>query len=182
VILLRNLVVAPVTEEVVFRGLMVPALLSSCCCLGGGGGGDSMGGAEAARFVSLRAPLFFGVAHLHHVVEKLWVSKEPPLRVLASTLAQLTYTSIFGAIACYLFVRTGNIASPLLSHVICNFAGLPDLSFLEERGSPLAALWPRRHALLALHALGLAAFWLLLDPLTSSAQCAGLSPFWIIQE
>ncbi|NWI13012.1 FACE2 protease, partial [Crypturellus soui] len=52
---LRNQVVAPLTEELVFRGCMVPVLLP---CTG------------AARAL-LAGPLFFGLAHFHHVIEQL---------------------------------------------------------------------------------------------------------------
>lgn len=162
-ILLRNLVVAPLTEELAFRGLMVPALLSSLHH-------------EAAWAVCLWAPLFFAVAHGHHVYERVWVRGEKVLAALLSTLLQLTYTSIFGAMAVHLLIRTGSLAAPLTSHVVCNFMGLPDLSFLQQEG-PLSFLRPHRMPLLALHALGLIAYWHLVDPVTSSRQCAGLSPF-----
>ena len=97
VILMRNLVVAPVTEEIAFRGLMVPALFSSCCLLGTAATGTGAGagaGAEAAAFISFRAPIFFGVAHAHHVYEKVWIHGESTQRALVSTLVQLTYTCI----------------------------------------------------------------------------------------
>lgn len=168
-VLLRNLVVAPLTEEVVFRGLMVPALFSACCW---GEGAES-----SATTISLRAPLFFGVAHLHHLADRVWTNREPPLQALAGLALQLTYTTVFGALATHLLLRTGNLAAPVTSHVICNFVGLPDLGFMRER-SRLGFLHAFRYPLLALHALGLLACWLLLDSLTSSASCVGLSPFW----
>uniref|UniRef100_A0A8C3SN40 CAAX prenyl protease 2 n=1 Tax=Chelydra serpentina TaxID=8475 RepID=A0A8C3SN40_CHESE len=52
---LRNQVIAPLTEELVFRACMLPMLIP---CTGQG----------PAIFT---CPLFFGVAHFHHVIEQL---------------------------------------------------------------------------------------------------------------
>ncbi|NWZ29952.1 FACE2 protease, partial [Alectura lathami] len=52
---LRNQVVAPLTEELVFRACMLPMLVP---CTGPGP-------------AVLACPLFFGVAHFHHVIEQL---------------------------------------------------------------------------------------------------------------
>ncbi|XP_071657665.1 CAAX prenyl protease 2 isoform X2 [Patagioenas fasciata] len=52
---LRNQVVAPVTEELVFRACMLPMLLP---CAG-------------HRGALLACPLFFALAHFHHVIEQL---------------------------------------------------------------------------------------------------------------
>lgn len=37
---------------------------------------------------------------------------------------QLTYTTLFGWFASYLFVRTGSILPPLVAHVFCNMMGI----------------------------------------------------------
>ena len=163
IILLRSLIIAPITEEIVFRGLMIPAIFSHCCIDG------QVSGRAAAKHVSLRAPFFFGVAHAHHVYEKLWVNGQKPGNVLASTMLQLAYTSIFGAIASYLLVGTGNLGACISSHMICNFIGLPDLSFLDER-SPMGYMHPYRYVLLVLHVFGLIAFWFLLDPMLNFSK------------
>ncbi|XP_041518014.1 CAAX prenyl protease 2 isoform X3 [Microtus oregoni] len=52
---LRNQVIAPLTEELVFRACMLP-MLAPCTGLG------------PAVFT---CPLFFGVAHFHHIIEQL---------------------------------------------------------------------------------------------------------------
>ncbi|XP_017392511.1 CAAX prenyl protease 2 isoform X10 [Cebus imitator] len=52
---LRNQVIAPLTEELVFRACMLP-MLAPCMGLG------------PAVFT---CPLFFGVAHFHHIIEQL---------------------------------------------------------------------------------------------------------------
>lgn len=172
IVLLRNLVVAPISEEVVFRGLMVPILFSSCCM----GSGENF--ISSSTTICWWAPLFFGVAHAHHVYHRVWVNNEPLSRAMVALAVQLSYTSIFGALSTYLLLRTGNLAAPVASHMICNFIGLPDLGFCQERGSHLAHLYSFRIPLLIIHALGLLGFWLLVDYMTSSPQLVGISPFW----
>jgi membrane protease YdiL (CAAX protease family) len=116
--------------------------------------------------VALLTPAWFALAHVHHLLEKLFVLKSSLSSALISTAVQLTYTSIFGLIASYLYVCTGNIASPIVSHVVCNFIGLPDLGFLTESKSQspshLSYLYPHRLPLLCLHALGLIIFAVML--------------------
>lgn len=41
---------------------------------------------------------------------------------------QLTYTSLFGFHCSYLFLRTGSVIPPILSHVFCNLMGFPDIA------------------------------------------------------
>jgi prenyl protein peptidase len=117
---IRNFVVAPITEEVVFRGCMVPALLAT--------------GMTPLK-ASLVAPLFFGVAHVHHG----WIQirqGQPLSRVTLVTTFQCAYTSLFGSYAAYAFIRTGSVGAVIVSHAFCNWMGLPDLSFLQKE-SPL---------------------------------------------
>lgn len=88
---LRNLVFAPVVEELVFRSCVAAAL------------GDGGAGLTARIWAS---PLFFGVAHLHHAAEELRKG-EPLSRVALIVLVQATYTTLFGAYATFLLLRTG---------------------------------------------------------------------------
>jgi membrane protease YdiL (CAAX protease family) len=112
---LRNLVVAPWTEEVVFRGCMVPALLGA--------------GMSPVR-VAFVSPLCFGVAHFHHAMARL--SKGENLHtVLIVTSFQFVYTSLFGSYSAYAFIRTGSVTAVTMSHAYCNWMGLPDFNFVQ---------------------------------------------------
>eukprot|EP00048_Salpingoeca_helianthica_P022905 m.21041 g.21041 ORF g.21041 m.21041 type:complete len:259 (-) comp7989_c0_seq1:87-863(-) len=130
---LRNLVVAPITEEILFRGCIVPLMLPAL-------------GPTRAVFLS---PLFFGVAHLHHVFQG---------KALLPCLFQFLYTTIFGWLTSFFFVRTGSVLGPIACHAFCNFMGFPDI----------AGAWTGRRALLLRTAYvgGLAAFAFLLFPFT----------------
>lgn len=100
-IYLRNFVVAPLTEELVFRCCIHPVMSAAV-------------GGVSAFWVS---PLFFGFAHLHHWFEGV------PLVVI---LAQFGYTTVFGWLSTWVFVDTASALAPIMGHAFCNFMGLPD--------------------------------------------------------
>mmetsp|Transcript_13758 Transcript_13758/g.22721 ORF Transcript_13758/g.22721 Transcript_13758/m.22721 type:complete len:288 (-) Transcript_13758:374-1237(-) len=108
---MRNLVVGPVSEELVFRACMALFLSS-------------------ARFshthVVLISLFFFGIAHLHHVIQHVHKGGRTLREGWLEVLFQLVYTSLFGAYAMHLFLATGHFIAPLLAHVFCNFMGLPE--------------------------------------------------------
>ncbi|KAM8793758.1 CAAX prenyl protease 2 [Eudromia elegans] len=139
---LRNQVVAPLSEELVFRACMLPVLLPCTGC---------------ARAV-LAAPLFFGLAHFHHVIEQLRFRQGSLGSIFVAAAFQFSYTAVFGAYTAFLFLRTGHLAGPVLCHSLCNALGFPAL------GAALGH--PRRRALLPCYAFGLGLFLLLLRPLT----------------
>jgi len=168
------LVIAPISEEVVFRSVMVASMVT---------------GLRAADphpdmwLVVCLNPLCFGLAHVHHCIEKVergwdWFS------AVASTLVQFTYTSIFGCIATLLFMRTGSIYSAIWSHVICNYAGLPDTGFMYPRSadwhlfSYSRLLHRYRFLHLGLHALGLVMFAVLIMPATVTTASSTASIHW----
>ncbi|XP_057850900.1 CAAX prenyl protease 2 isoform X2 [Cryptomeria japonica] len=87
----RNYVVAPLTEELVFRACMIPLLLC--------------GGFKPYSIVFL-CPLFFSLAHLNHFWELYYQKNYGICRAAASVGLQLGYTVIFGWYASFLFIRT----------------------------------------------------------------------------
>ncbi|CAG5872296.1 unnamed protein product [Menidia menidia] len=137
---LRNQVVAPLTEELVFRGAMLPMLLPCA-------------GPTAAV---LTAPLFFGVAHFHHIIEQRRLGKDSMSVILLVAGLQFLYTTVFGAFPAFVFLRTGHLVGPVLCH--CNSQGLPDV------GSALQH--PQQAVILCSYLTGVLLFLLLLFPLT----------------
>ena len=56
-------------------------------------------------------------------------------------LFQLSYTTAFGWLATYLFLRTGHLLAPVLAHCACNYLGLPHFGRLtQQAGSTWGAL------------------------------------------
>jgi hypothetical protein len=95
---------------------------------------------------------------------------EKLLIAIAQTLFQFAFTTIFGCIASCLFLRTGSILSPIISHMFCNYMGLPSVSFLFTGQSSISCLHPYRHVFFLLHALGLVLFAYAVIPCTESLQ------------
>lgn len=142
-IVLRNYVVAPIAEEVVFRSCMIPLLRPHL------GDGWSV----------VLTPLFFGIAHLHHMIGKWRHDREPLLSALVGTLFQTAYTSIFGMFSAYLFVRTSHASSAILAHSLCNVLGLPDFWGLHGH--------KHRYVIGTVYVVGLCTFIYLLPILTN---------------
>lgn len=115
----RNHVVAPISEEIIFRSLTISMFLS----------------AETDPFrIVFMTPLIFGLAHIHHLVEFVR-SKTPANRTMPPpnilfvgiirSLFQFTYTSLFGFFAAFIFMRTANIWACIAAHSFCNYMGVP---------------------------------------------------------
>jgi prenyl protein peptidase len=135
---LRNIVIAPFAEEIAFRGCIASSLATT---------------GIKTSITSLIAPLFFGTAHLHHALLKLYERQRLSI-VLTQTAFQFAYTSLFGSYATYAFLRTGSIVAVSLSHSFCNGMGLPDLVFLR----PTSSLHRYRQLLLSAHIIGVVGF------------------------
>ncbi|XP_066537985.1 CAAX prenyl protease 2 isoform X1 [Hoplias malabaricus] len=139
---LRNQVVAPLTEELVFRACMLPMLVPCA--------GPSM-----AIFT---CPLFFGVAHFHHVIELLRFRQGTISGIFLSAVFQFSYTAVFGAYTAFIFLRTGHLVGPVLCHSFCNYMGFPAVSTALEH--------PHRFTVLSFYVLGVLLFLILLFPMT----------------
>lgn len=149
---LRNHVVAPLSEELVFRACMLPVLLP---CAG-------------PRYAVMACPVFFGVAHFHHVIEQLRFRQSSVGSIFMAAAFQFSYTAVFGAYTAFIFLRTGHLAGPVLCHSFCNSMGFPALGAALEH--------PQRWALLPCYALGVLLFLLLLHPLTDPSFFGGGTP------
>ena len=169
----RNFIIAPISEELVFRSIMIPALYFPHYPIYTQG--------YTITTILYLCPLFFSLVHLHHLYEKLR-NGQPFRNALLQVLIQATYTYIFGFMSTVLFTRTGNICSCILSHIICNIIGLPNIGFLHSNGveqlngNKYSFMYPYRVILLILHGLGLLLFFNLIYYLTQ--DMASQSIYW----
>eukprot|EP00026_Physarum_polycephalum_P010988 Phypoly_transcript_11177.p1 GENE.Phypoly_transcript_11177~~Phypoly_transcript_11177.p1 ORF type:complete len:276 (+),score=32.03 Phypoly_transcript_11177:273-1100(+) len=131
----RNLVVGPITEEIVFRACMCPVLLA---------------GGFSPTTTILIVPLFFGIAHLHHIMQHLNTGANLT-NAIFTVVFQLGYTTIFGIYSAYIFVRTGHILPAIIAHAFCNYMGFPHFGDIPVH--------PKRNILAAAYVLGLLAFF-----------------------
>jgi len=116
---LRNYLVAPLSEEFVFRACLIPLLVPGF-------------GNVLPIFI---CPLFFGVAHIHHVIERLQLG-ENPKDVWFTAIFQFGYTTVFGGYTAFLFLRTGHLIGPVVCHSFCNFMGFPHIDQIPSSQHP----------------------------------------------
>ena len=118
--LVRAVVVAPLSEEWVFRACMAPLWRAQ--------------GAGHAQSVALCCACF-GIVHAHHYREQVREGK-PPSLALRIVALQVAYTALFAAIAAHAFQRSGSLLGAAASHALANALGLPSLAWLG-RDHPL---------------------------------------------
>jgi prenyl protein peptidase len=128
---LRDYIIGPLAEEFAFRALMLPILLK---------GGFHMYTTAIFSMIS------FGLAHAHHFYHT----------PLGEVCFKLFYTSIFGAYSSFLFLRTGHIMAPLLSHSFCNYMGFP---YVDKDN-------PNIKGIAVSYVVGIVAFGFLMMPMT----------------
>jgi len=109
----RNYVVGPVSEEIIFRSVIISLHL--------------LAKMSATRIVFL-SPLYFGIAHVHHCYEFHLTHPDTPVSTaLLTSVFQFGYTTVFGWWAAFLYLRTGSLLAVILAHSFCNWCGLPRL-------------------------------------------------------
>lgn len=118
---LRDLVVAPFCEELVFRALICTSLIA-------GGFGFT-----ATVFIS---PTLFGIAHFHHLIGLVRSEGYSFAEAAKRCLFQLFYTTLFGSYASFIYITTGQFVAPFLCHAFCNMMGFPDFSWAVDQAHP----------------------------------------------
>lgn len=120
----RNYVAGPVTEEIMFRSIIITLHLLAKVSSG---------------HIVFIAPVYFGIAHIHHFYEFRLTHPDTsiPLALLRS-FVQFTYTTIFGWYANFLYLRTGSLFAVIFVHSFCNWCGLPRFWGRVEAGVALA--------------------------------------------
>ncbi|SPO31429.1 related to CAAX prenyl protease 2 [Ustilago trichophora] len=158
---IRNYLVGPLTEELVFRSCILTPLFFS--------------GVSRSKLI-FASPAFFGIAHIHHaynVYLQAGRTKNAALRGALTATVQFAYTMVFGWYANFLYLRSASVWAPITAHVMCNVMGLPDPAGGQER-------WPRRKipaVIWTTHAAGIVLFAKSLFSLTSPSVLGG-SLYW----
>lgn len=133
---------APLLEELLYRGSIMTFLLHS---------GYSLFQSiliSSIAFGSCAIPdPTLRIGHFHHIVDQ--IRSGLPVQVaffrcrasfpsLSSPVFMFTYTTLFGILVSYVYVRTGSILAAAAVHAICNFFSIPSFSFMNP-SSPLYA-------------------------------------------
>jgi len=153
-IFIRNYLVAPFTEEFVFRSSILCLLYPHISTF-------------SAIFIS---PLFFGLAHFHHMVEHFNRNHQEnhnrltALNIIFIHLFQFSYTYVFGVYSSFLFIQTGHFLPSFLVHTLCNGLGLPDIGSLIH----MQGVWLKKCFFYTCYLVGVWLFYTSLFSLTQS--------------
>lgn len=116
---MRDYVCAPLCEEFCFRACVLATMR---------GAGASAASASAA------SALVFAGAHAHHYVG-MRARGASVKQAFRACRAQMTFTAVFGVMACRVFSRTESLAATTACHSACNLIGAPSAaSFRDARG------------------------------------------------
>ncbi|SPC62192.1 related to CAAX prenyl protease 2 [Ustilago sp. UG-2017b] len=158
----RNFLVGPLTEELVFRSSLLTIL--------------SLSPLSSKKMLVFGSPAFFGMAHIHHAYNVYLQGSRTKKAALNGALiagVQFAYTMVFGWYANFLFLRSASVSVPTVAHVLCNVLGLPNPGADSED-------YPKKRRckwIWTTHAVGIVLFAKLLFPLTS-AKVMGASLYW----
>jgi len=153
---LRDYIIGPISEEMVFRALFLPPLLLACQM----NATNDENPDQCFPFFSLRTvqflcPTFFGVAHFHHALIKIHEGHTSLVMILLSTLFQFSYTYLFGLWSTFAYMRTGSVVCVSVCHAFCNYMGVPNLGFMDKHG----LLYQYKALILPTYAVGIALFY-----------------------
>lgn len=142
-IALRNLIVAPLCEEFIFRSCIISLIVA---------------GHYNFTVSLLVSPALFGLAHLHHLIGLIRAKGYSVKQGVIAVTFQLTHTVLFGVYASYVFLVTGSLYSVIACHAFCNLMEFPDLQWI---GNPYHPHHSRRLPVMAVFLFGIALFVML---------------------
>lgn len=148
---LRTYLVAPLAEEIVFRGCIGKALLAQGCTL--------------STIVWL-GPAMFSLAHLRDIaqtVRNCRKAKKIILNEIVRLIVPMFFRQLFGMLCMFLFLRTRCLLTVICAHIFCNYMGFPSFKFIRFRDST-------DRILAACTMTGVVVFFLLLWPLTERSE------------
>jgi prenyl protein peptidase len=106
--ILRNWVLGPLVEEIVFRCI-------NCTLLSGD---------MPTHYTVIISGLLFGAAHFHpQIMQHVFLDMER--QILIDSLIQFLYTSAFGMYVATIFMKTRSLWPAAAVHIFCNIMGLP---------------------------------------------------------
>lgn len=110
---IRDLLVGPLTEELVYTSAIIVTLLQ-------------VSPAVPINTLIFLPPVFFSIAHFHHAYQ-LHLKGFGLVPILLTTCFQMTYTFLFGIFTNYVFLKTGSLWACFALHSFCNFMSVPKI-------------------------------------------------------
>lgn len=121
----RDLVFAPLTEELFYTSFATGSLLASQAVLKYTP--TQFHDDYTVTSILKYSPLLFGFAHLHHAIE-MKRNGDKTMKIFLICGFQCLYTTLFGYLTNRIFVNTGSLWCCFIAHSFCNLMGFPKLS------------------------------------------------------
>lgn len=131
--LIRDLFIAPLTEELFYTSFITGSILAFKLSELSGTSSfvnyspTAFHNVDSINIYLITTPLFFGFAHLHHALE-LSKRRYKPIQIFAICGFQCLYTTLFGYLTNRVFVNTGSLWCCFIAHAFCNCMGVPTLN------------------------------------------------------
>lgn len=115
-VILRNLIIGPLLEEIVFRCINCTLLSNDF----------------PTHYNVIISGLLFGAAHFHpQIMQHVFLDMERQL--LVDSLIQFFYTSAFGMYVATIFMKTRSLWPAAAVHMFCNAMGLPTQGIVRTK-------------------------------------------------
>jgi membrane protease YdiL (CAAX protease family) len=105
---IRDVIVAPCAEELYFRAGVISFLY--------------LNKVETKALIFL-SPMLFGLSHVHHMYDNIVHCRLSVRHAAVVAMVQFAYTYVFGCLAAFLLLKTGNILAPISAHALCTRFG-----------------------------------------------------------
>ncbi|UXI23231.1 Inositol hexakisphosphate kinase 1 [Sarcoptes scabiei] len=115
----RQYIFAPLSEELLFRGVLLALLVP-------------FWSKTSAIFISSS---LFSLMHIHTFIVTSFLRKKINLNESFVVTIQCLYTFLFGLIASVNYLWSGNLITPILLHFLCNLIGLPEFDKIFRKKS-----------------------------------------------
>ena len=76
------------------------------------------------------------IAHAHHLYYQVTHSGMSKRNAMLTVTFQLLYTTLFGFLSAFVFLRTGHVMAAIVMHVFCNSLGFPRFSWCQRLQTP----------------------------------------------
>lgn len=114
-VILRNWVIGPLVEEIVFRCINCTLLSNDF----------------PTHYNVVISGLLFGAAHFHpQIMQHVFLDMER--QILVDSIFQFLYTSAFGMYAASIFMKTRSLWPSTIVHIFCNAMGMPSGDILRN--------------------------------------------------
>lgn len=144
--ILRDVVIAPITEELIYSSLSLSPFLANEISSSNRSEWTPRAfiSDESISKLIWMTPFLFGFAHLHHLHNMVTRKDPQPVPIGNAILIvtfQFVYTSLFGYLTNRILINTGSVWSCIVAHSFCNWLGFPSFDIGGNYSLPIRIIY-----------------------------------------